>query len=82
MAVLGALAAAVAGLLLVLVLVPAATAQLVPFLWDDLVAFATMVRSSLRCHRRLSRRPAVTPARRVPAARPAPAPPAPAALPG
>ncbi|XP_048145894.1 very long-chain acyl-CoA synthetase-like [Corvus hawaiiensis] len=60
MAVLATLAAALAGLLLLLVLVPAATAQLVPFLWDDLVAFGTMVRSALRCRRRLSRRPAVT----------------------
>ncbi|XP_068034639.1 long-chain fatty acid transport protein 2-like [Anomalospiza imberbis] len=57
MAVLPALAAAVAVLL---VLVPVAAARLVPFLWDDLAFFATMVRSSLRCRRRLAGRPAVT----------------------
>ncbi|KAM7026401.1 long-chain fatty acid transport protein 5 [Acridotheres tristis] len=60
MAVLGALVATAAGLLLVALLVPAAAARLAPFLWQDLVFFTTMVRSSLRCHRRLRRRPAVT----------------------
>ncbi|XP_014749420.1 PREDICTED: very long-chain acyl-CoA synthetase-like [Sturnus vulgaris] len=60
MAMLGALVATVAGLLLVALLVAAAAARLAPFLWQDLMFFATMVRSSLRCHRRLRRRPAVT----------------------
>ncbi|XP_056366126.1 long-chain fatty acid transport protein 5 [Oenanthe melanoleuca] len=56
MAVLAALAAAAAGLLLALLLLP----QLAPFLWQDLAFFATMARSSLRCRRRLAGRPAVT----------------------
>uniref|UniRef100_A0A8C3UZK4 long-chain-fatty-acid--CoA ligase n=1 Tax=Catharus ustulatus TaxID=91951 RepID=A0A8C3UZK4_CATUS len=60
MAVLGVLVAAVAGLLLVLLVLPAATARLAPFLWQDLAFFATMVGSGLRCRRRLGRRPPVT----------------------
>ncbi|XP_062368519.1 long-chain fatty acid transport protein 5 isoform X2 [Cinclus cinclus] len=60
MAVPGVLVAAVAGLLLVLLLLPTATARLSPFLWQDLAFCTTMVRSSLRCRRRLSRRPAIT----------------------
>ncbi|KAM6364605.1 long-chain fatty acid transport protein 5 [Pluvialis apricaria] len=53
-------ATAVVGLVLLVVLVPAATARLVPFFWADLVAFGSLVASSIRCRRRLSRRPPVT----------------------
>ncbi|XP_040450050.1 very long-chain acyl-CoA synthetase-like isoform X2 [Falco naumanni] len=59
--VLGAVAVAVlAGLVLLLLLVPPVTWHLVPFLWVDLVAFGALVRSSLRCQWRLNRRPPVT----------------------
>ncbi|XP_075581610.1 long-chain fatty acid transport protein 2-like [Pelecanus crispus] len=60
MAVPAAVTAAVAGLVVLLLLVPAAASRLAPFLWADLVAFAALARSSLRCRRRLDRRPAVT----------------------
>ncbi|XP_072703718.1 long-chain fatty acid transport protein 5 [Ciconia boyciana] len=60
MPVPGAITAVVAGLVLLLLLVPAAAARLVPFFWVDLVAFANLVRSSVRCRWRLSRRPPIT----------------------
>ncbi|TRZ08013.1 hypothetical protein HGM15179_019093 [Zosterops borbonicus] len=47
-------------LLLFLLLLLLLALRSVPFLWDDLLAFGTMVRSSVRCRRRLSRRPPVT----------------------
>ncbi|KAM6184276.1 long-chain fatty acid transport protein 5 [Sarcoramphus papa] len=59
MPVAGAVTAAVAGLVLLVLLVPAA-ARLVPFFWADLVAFAGLVWSSVRCRWRLNRRPPVT----------------------
>ncbi|XP_068277912.1 long-chain fatty acid transport protein 2-like [Nyctibius grandis] len=60
MAVVGAVTAAIAGLLLVLLLVPVATSRVAPFFWLDLVAFVGLARSSLRCRRRFTRRPPVT----------------------
>ncbi|KAM9273441.1 long-chain fatty acid transport protein 5 [Morus bassanus] len=60
MPMLGAVTAVVAGLVLLLLLVPAVAAHLVPFFWADLVAFAGLVRSSIRCRRRLNRRPPIT----------------------
>ncbi|XP_074023095.1 long-chain fatty acid transport protein 2-like [Numenius arquata] len=55
---LGILTAAVVGLVLLVVLVPAG--RLVPFFWADLVAFGSLVGSSIRCRWRLSRRPPIT----------------------
>ncbi|XP_049648790.1 long-chain fatty acid transport protein 5 [Accipiter gentilis] len=61
MPALGAVtAAAAAGLVLLLLLVPAAAPHLFPLFWADLVAFAGLVRSSVRCQRRLNRQPPVT----------------------
>ncbi|XP_053908293.1 long-chain fatty acid transport protein 2-like [Cuculus canorus] len=53
----GAVTAAVVAALVLLV-VPAT--RLVPYLWPDLMAFVALTRSSLRCRRRLNRRPPVT----------------------
>ncbi|XP_063174656.1 long-chain fatty acid transport protein 5 [Chroicocephalus ridibundus] len=60
MPALGIVTAAVVGLVVLAVLVPAATTRLVPFFWADLVAFSGLVGSSIRCRRRLNRRPPVT----------------------
>ncbi|KAM9168521.1 long-chain fatty acid transport protein 2-like [Mergus octosetaceus] len=54
---LGVVTAAVAGLLLLLLLL---RDRLFPFLWADLGAFLALGGAAARCRRRLSRRPAIT----------------------